>query len=166
MKKISTIFILSLIIPIMFSSCNNKKYNLKWEGDKLVIEMPNPTASSVGFKTEMDWHGIELAEIPKDVYNKLKKEDNRNRAELVVRFIREDYDQYGNSSSKNKDYSLGYFNISEVKKYKDVNFFNSKYRINKKIEDIVWKPYRDIESGRRKPIHQLGNISIYSTEED
>lgn len=167
MKKLNILSVVSFIIySIVFSACSNKKYDIKRVNDKIIIEMPKPTTSNWGWGPQIDWHGVKLEKIPNDVYKKIKNERYRNRIELVLRLVKKDNDQYGNCSIKTKDYSLGIFDIYEVRKFQDKDYFNAHYHIDRKIEDIILKPYREIDNGTKQPSSQVGNMKFYNMEDD
>lgn len=103
---------------------------------KLYLEMPLLTKDYSG---HIEWHGVEINKILKDLFNYLQDEKNYELIDFYVIFREQCEDKYGQSFNRYKEGHIAYIKVSEVKKFKNYRSFNNHYHIEKNIETIAFE---------------------------
>ena len=134
MKKILKTSLIMNILCLLICSCTNKKHDLKWEGDKLIVEMPLPSK----FRNQENWNGIDLNEVIKEIFNQIRSNSSTEYTNLIIRFSYNHTDKYGNESIMYKEKPIGRISTNEVKKYKSSAYFDSNYHIRYNIEGVAF----------------------------
>lgn len=126
-------------------------YTIELDKDLMIVTIPQFTVGIVGFN-EVDWGELNIVEVVDEMYKVLKVNSPNSNVKIYISLYSLNEDRYGNKCRTYRLYDLMSVNTSEVKKYKNSDFFERDYNIIHQIRRLPFdkKPIKEVSKNEKK----------------